>query len=80
VVAAAWIPVPGSRHHQVLGGIVWECRPAENVVPDTHLAALALEQGLTVVSTDTDSANFSGVAWLNPVSAQAYDHLADPAD
>jgi uncharacterized protein len=64
----------------VLGGIVRECRPAENVVPGTHLAALALEQGLTAVSTDTDSAKFSGVAWLNPVSAQPYDHLADPAD
>jgi uncharacterized protein len=66
---AAWIPVPGSRHHQVLGGIVRECRPAGNLVPDAHLAALALEHGLTVVSTDTDFARFPGVAWLNPVSA-----------
>ncbi len=63
---AAWIPVPGSRHQQVLGGIVRECRPAGNLVPDAHLAALALEHGLTVVSTDTDFARFPGVAWLNP--------------
>jgi len=68
---AAWIPVPGSRHQQVLGGIVRECRPAGNLVPDAHLAALALEHGLTVVSTDTDFARFPGVAWLNPVSAAA---------
>ncbi len=68
---AAWIPVPGSRHQQVLGGIVRECGPAGNLVPDAHLAALALEHGLTVVSTDTDFARFPGVAWLNPVSAAA---------
>jgi len=66
---AAWIPVPGSRHQQVLGGIVRECRTAGNLVPDAHLAALALEHGLTVVSTDTDFARFPGLAWLNPVSA-----------
>jgi hypothetical protein len=66
---AAWVPVPGSRHQQVLGGIVRECRPTGNLVPDAHLAALALEHGLTVVSTDTDFAKFPGLTWLNPVSA-----------
>jgi predicted nucleic acid-binding protein len=73
--SAAWIPVPGSRHQQVLGGIVRDCRPAGNLVPDAHLAALALEHGLTVVSTDTDFARFPGVAWLNPVSARALRRL-----
>ena len=68
---AAWIPVPGARHQQVLSGIVRECRPAGNLVPDAHLAALALEHGLTVVSTDTDFAKYPGVTWLNPVSATA---------
>jgi uncharacterized protein len=77
---AAWIPVPGSRHQQVLGGIVRECRPAGNLVPDAHLAALALEHGLTVVSTDTDFARFPGVAWLNPVDdprAVAGEHVVE---
>jgi hypothetical protein len=73
--SAAWIPVPGSRHQQVLGGIVRDCRPAGNLVPDAHLAALALEHGLTVVSTDTDFARFPGVAWPNPVSARALRRL-----
>lgn len=68
---AAWIPVPGSRHQRVLGEIVRECRPAGNLVPDAHLAALAVEHGLTVVSTDTDFARFPNVPWLNPVSAAA---------
>jgi predicted nucleic acid-binding protein len=62
------IPVPGSRHEQVLGGIVRECRPTGSLVPDAHLAALALEHGLTVVSTDTDFAKFPSVPWLNLAS------------
>lgn len=66
---AAWIPVPGPRHREVLGHIVRECRPSANLVPDAHVAALALEHGLTVVSTDTDFARFPGLAWLDPVSA-----------
>lgn len=56
--------------------IVRECRPAGNLVPDAHLTALALEHGLTVVSTDTDFAKFPGVTRLNPVSATALWRLA----
>ncbi len=63
---------------RVIGGTMRECRPpGQNLVPDTHLAALALERGLTVVSTDTDFAKFPGVAWLNPVSAAASYDFAD---
>ena len=43
--------------------------PGRESRPDAHVAALALEHGLTVVSTDTDFVKFPGVAWLNPVSA-----------
>lgn len=66
---AVWIPAPGPRHQQLLGGIVHECRPTGNLVPDAHLAALAVEHGLTVVTTDTDFARFRGVATLNPVAS-----------
>jgi uncharacterized protein len=66
---AVWIPAPGARHQAVLGSLVRECRPTGNLVPDAHLAALALEHGLTVVTTDTDFARFPGLARLDPVSA-----------
>lgn len=66
---AAWIPPPGRRHRHVLGGLVEAVRPAGNLMPDAHLAALAMEHGLTVVSTDTDFAKFPGLNWLNPVAA-----------
>jgi len=40
-----------------------------NLVPDAHLAALAIEHGLTLCSTDGDFARFPGLTWLNPLSA-----------
>jgi len=68
---AAWIPAPGPRHQQMLAEISHTHNPTGNLVPDAHLAALAREYGLTVVSTDTDFARFSGITWLNPVSDKA---------
>ena len=67
---AAWIPVPGSRHRKLLGEIIGDIGPTGNLVPDAHLAALAREHGLTVVSTDSDFAKFRNVAWVNPVTGE----------
>jgi predicted nucleic acid-binding protein len=39
-----------------------------NLVPDAHLAALALEHGLTLCSTDGDFARFSSLRYLNPLA------------
>ena len=66
----AWIPAPGPRHRQLLGEIVENVGPTGNLIPDAHLAALAREHGLTVVSTDTDFGKFRSVAWLNPVTGE----------
>jgi hypothetical protein len=38
-------------------------------VPDAHLAALAIEHGLTLHSTDGDFARFPGLKWENPLAA-----------
>ena len=37
------------------------------VVTDAHLAALAVEHGCELVSTDADFARFPGVRWRNPL-------------
>lgn len=37
------------------------------MVPDAHLAALAIEHGLTLCSTDGDFARFAGLRWNNPL-------------
>jgi uncharacterized protein len=46
-------------------------RPAADVVPDAHLAALAVEHGLTLCSTDGDFGRFSELLWENPLVAPA---------
>jgi len=38
------------------------------LVPDAHLAALAIEHGLTLCSTDGDFARFPELRWLNPLA------------
>lgn len=65
---AAWIPVAGPRHRHVLGGVIDSTQPTANLLPDAHLAALAMEHGLTMVSADTDFAKFDGLRWLNPIT------------
>ena len=50
--------------------IIDDVGPTGNLIPDAHLAALAREHGLTVVSTDSDFAKFRDVAWLNPVTGE----------
>lgn len=63
-----WIPVPTDRHAAVLGGLLQRYRISGNLVTDAQVAALAIEHGLTVCSTDTDFARFREVTWLNPLA------------
>jgi predicted nucleic acid-binding protein len=42
---------------------------SSRMVPDAHLAALAIEHGLTLCSTDGDFLKFQGVKWENPLAA-----------
>ncbi|MGI8984506.1 MAG: TA system VapC family ribonuclease toxin [Acidimicrobiales bacterium] len=65
---AAWIPVPTDRHAEILGGLVRRYQVRANLVPDAHLAALAIEHGLQVCSADTDFARFPAVSWFNPLA------------
>jgi uncharacterized protein len=50
-------------------------RPALEVIgnkarltPDAHLAALAMEHGLTLCSADRDFSRFPGLKWMNPIA------------
>ena len=64
---AAWIPVAGDAHRTLLAGLMpFVSTPA--LVPDAHLAALAIEHGLTLQTTDRDFARFDGLRWANPLS------------
>lgn len=67
-VGVVWIPVPTERHAAVFGELVAKYRPSGNLVPDAHLAALAIEHGLDVCSADTDFARFTEIRWINPLA------------
>lgn len=62
-----WIPLPTSSHVEVLGELLGAESRAD-LVNDAHLAALALEHGLTVFSTDRDFSRFPGVRWRDPLT------------
>lgn len=65
----AWIPQPTEHHADVLDEFLALPGIHGNLVPDAHLAALAVEHGLTLCSTDGDFARFPGLRWLNPIAS-----------
>lgn len=63
----AWIPQPGSEYVHILGGLVAAYEIRGNLVPDAQLAALAIEHGIPICSTDTDFARFRELRWIDPL-------------
>lgn len=64
----AWIPQAGDRHAELLSELLTLPGIQANLVPDAHLAALAMEHGLILCSTDGDFARFPLLRWMNPLS------------
>ena len=60
---------PGARHWPILYRLLEATGTAGNLISDAHLAALALEHGATVCSTDHDFARFPGIRHVNPLTA-----------
>lgn len=57
---------PGERHWSIFGRL---CRAGEargNLVPDAYLAALAIENGCELITTDRDFARFPDLRWRPP--------------
>lgn len=63
-----WVPSPTARHRAILGNLLSATGLGAEHVPDAHLAALALEHGLAVVSTDADFSRFPNVRLENPIA------------
>ena len=63
---SVWIPQPGERHREILASILDQSGATANLIPDAHLAALAIEHGLVLCSADGDFARFRGLRWQNP--------------
>ncbi|MBW3650503.1 MAG: VapC toxin family PIN domain ribonuclease [Actinobacteria bacterium] len=64
----AWVPTPTERHAAVLPGHLAVPGLRATDVPDAHLAALAVEHGLRLASSDSGFARFAGLDWFNPLA------------
>ena len=62
---------PGPRHAEILEAIVIDGQVSGPLVTDAVLAALALEQGATLASTDRGFARFKRLQWTNPLDEEA---------
>lgn len=61
---------PGRRHLEILGDLLRRNGSAGNLTTDAHLAALAIEFGATVWSSDSDLRRFDGLSFANPLTAE----------
>lgn len=59
---------PTERHAAVLRQLLGPLGTAGNLTSDAHLAALAIEHGAQLCSTDADFSRFPGVRWTNPLA------------
>lgn len=58
---------PTERHWMAFQKMLRDGQATANLVTDAHLAALALEHGCTLMSTDADFSRFPGLRWRNPL-------------
>jgi toxin-antitoxin system PIN domain toxin len=75
-IVASWLDVPvvrviepGERYWEILRRLLVEAQVSGPLVTDAALAALALEHGASVCTTDRDFARFPDVKTINPVQA-----------
>lgn len=66
---SVWVPQPTERHATVLSSQLAYIGGRSTLVSDAHLAALAIEHGLTLCSADGDFARFPALRWENPLQA-----------
>jgi uncharacterized protein len=64
----AGILEPGERHWEILQTVMKEGQVAGPLIMDAVLAALAIENGATLHTTDRDFARFPGLTWINPLA------------
>ncbi len=71
---ASWLAQPCVRviepldgHWDLVTSLLEQAGTAANLTTDAHLAALAIQHGCELFSTDTDFARFPGLRWRNPL-------------
>lgn len=74
-IVASWLEQPhvkiihpGDHHFALLADLIIKAGTAGNLTTDAHLAALAIERGLILQTTDADFARFPRLKWKNPLA------------
>lgn len=62
----AIIVAPGNRHWEIFTRLIGEAGVRANLVTDAYFAAIAIESGCELISTDGDFARFPGLKWRRP--------------
>ncbi len=63
------IVVPGDDHWRLLRQMIIEGQAFGPLVSDAQIAALTVEYGAVLYSTDRDFARFPGLRWVNPLTS-----------
>ena len=58
---------PGPRHMEIFEALCRKSKAKSKLVADAQHAAVAIEHGCTMVSTDSDFDRFSGLRWQHPL-------------
>jgi toxin-antitoxin system PIN domain toxin len=58
---------PGERHWSILSGLLISAQARGPLVPDAHLAALAIEHGAVLCTNDRDFTRFPGLRVQYPL-------------
>lgn len=58
---------PSEKHWDIFRRIIEPLGTAGNLTTDAHIAALSIEYGATLYSTDNDFSRFQFVKWVNPL-------------
>jgi hypothetical protein len=64
---AVTVVEPTVRHLRILRDLILPLGTGGNLTSDAHLAALAIEHGAELCSTDRDFARFPRLRWRNPL-------------
>ncbi|MBI2191910.1 MAG: type II toxin-antitoxin system VapC family toxin [Planctomycetes bacterium] len=65
----ATILLPTERHWEIFKALLLPLGMAGNLTSDAHLAALAIEHGARLYSSDNDFGRFPHLRWVNPLAA-----------
>lgn len=73
---------PAQRHWKILVDLIQRSEIRGALVSDAHLAALAIEHGCELVTTDGDFARFPGLRWRHPLAPRpsGRQHRKTPTD